>query len=546
MLETRDVEVSVADGVRILGPVSLQVAPGTLIALMGASGSGKSTLMRVLSGVTRPTAGAADWGGETAVAAVHALGYVPQRESVHDRLTVHEAMSYAASLRLQPGAPVAELVASTLSELGLIEQADRLIKNLSGGERRRAACGVELVGDPPVLLLDEPTSGLDVVLERRLMLTFRKLADQGRVVIVATHAASSLDLCDEVIYMQSGRVAWHGGPGEAQENLARVVTDLGQGERLETAPPMPPAGSLTTTPVSVPQPGGAFAPAAPVREVAVATEFPPRRPFAFEVQVLASRYVRTVVRDRRALVLLVGQAPILGLLIAVIFHAGVLSSPASPIAAIELVFLLMTSSIWIGVTSSTREVVKERGLVEREFDVGVRLDAYVASKALVLFTLNLVQAVLLVVVVVALQPLGVGGRGVDQLFVLAVLTAWAATSLGLAVSCLARTTDQAAGAVPLLLMPQLLLAGGLIPLAQMPAAISALANVVFARWSYAGMAAAAQVGSRLNQAAYPGNLGYASSFFTLRFGAAVAVLGGFSLAGLIVAVLCLMRRAPVS
>ena len=126
-----------------------------------------------------------------------------------------------------------------------------------------------------------------------------------------------------------------------------------------------------------------------------------------------------------------------------------------------------------------------------------------------------------------------------------MLTAWAATGLGLAVSCLARTTDQAAGAVPLLLMPQLLLAGGLIPLAQMPAAISALANLVFARWSYAGMAAAAQVGSRLNQAAYPGNLGYANSFFALRFGAAAAVLVAFSLAGLIAAVFCLMRRAPV-
>jgi hypothetical protein len=148
-------------------------------------------------------------------------------------------------------------------------------------------------------------------------------------------------------------------------------------------------------------------------------------------------------------------------------------------------------------------------------------------------------------VVIALQPLGIGAQGITQLLLLAVLTAWAATSLGLVASCLARTTDQAAGAVPLLLMPQLLLAGGLIPLAQMPAAISALANIIFARWAYAGMAAAAQVGSRLSQAAFPGNLGYADSFFALRFGAAVAALVAFSLAGLIAAVLALMRRAPV-
>ena len=525
MLVTHDVEVSVGDGRRILGPVSLQVSPGSLIALMGASGSGKSTLMRVLSGVTRPSAGTAAWGGEAAAGAVHALGYVPQRESVHDRLTVREALSYAASMRLAPGAPVTDVVASTLSELGLVDQAEQMIQNLSGGERRRAACGLELVGDPPVLLLDEPTSGLDVVLERRLMLMFRRLADQGRAVIVATHATASLDLCDEVIYMQAGQIAWQAGPDQAQAHLARIAAQLSEPEAAGPAPPRPAA--------------------APARTVALTLELPPRRPFVFEVRVLASRYLRTLVRDRRTLALLVGQAPILGALTAVIFRAGVLSSAVSPIAAIELVFLLMTSSIWMGVTSSAREVVKERGLVEREFDVGVRLEAYVAAKALILFALNLVQVVLLVIVVLALQPFGIGARGVSQLLLLGVLTAWAATSLGLVASCLARTTDQAAGAVPLLLMPQLLLAGGLIPLAQMPAAISALSNIVFARWSYAGMASAAQVASRLTQAAYPGNLGYASSFFALRFGAAVAALVAFSLAGLIAAVLCLMRRAPV-
>ena len=212
-----------------------------LAALMGASGSGKSTLLRVLSGVARPTAGVADWGGESTADAVHALGYVPQRESVHNRLTVREALTYAASMRLQPGAPVAERVAATLFELGLTEQGERMIQNLSGGERRRAACGLELVGDPPVLLLDEPTSGLDMVLERRLMLMFRRLADQGRAVIVATHATASLDLCDEVMYMQSGQLTWHAGPREAQENLARVAAELGRREHPDSAWQMPAA-----------------------------------------------------------------------------------------------------------------------------------------------------------------------------------------------------------------------------------------------------------------------------------------------------------------
>ena len=79
--------------------------------------------------------------------------------------------------------------------------------------------------------------------------------------------------------------------------------------------------------------------------------------------------------------MLVLQAPVIGLLIAIVFHSGALAAGASPIGAVELVFLVMTGAIWLGVASAVREVVKERGLVEREFDVGIRLDAYVLAKA---------------------------------------------------------------------------------------------------------------------------------------------------------------------
>src|SRR5437763_9168620 len=158
----------IADHAVILGPVSLVVAPGSLVALMGASGSGKSTLLRVLAGIAKPSAGSATWAAEPTAFSVQALGYVPQRESVHDRLTTREALRYAASLRLGSDADIEGRVDTVLDELGLVARADTLIRSLSGGERRRAACGLELGGDAPVLLLDEPTSGLHAVLERRL------------------------------------------------------------------------------------------------------------------------------------------------------------------------------------------------------------------------------------------------------------------------------------------------------------------------------------------------------------------------------------------
>jgi ABC-type Na+ transport system ATPase subunit NatA len=462
--------------------------------------------------------------------AAHALGYVPQRESVHELLTTREALRYAASLRLDGSADISSRVESVLAELDLAAQADTLIRSLSGGERRRAACGLELVGDPPVLLLDEPTTGLDEALERRLMELFRRLAGHDRAVLVATHATASLDLCDEVIVLKDGQISYRGSPAVARTHIATAA----ENQPAKAAPTMSEAeAARASTGVQ------ATAVARPPAPTALG---PLSRPFLLELRVLAGRYIRTLVRDRRTAAVLVLQAPAIGLLIALVFHSGALAPSASPIGTIELVFLVMTGAIWLGVASATREVVKERGLVEREFDVGIRLDAYVLAKALVLFLLNFIQVLLLVQVVEALRPLGIGTTGRLELFAIALLTAWCSAALGLAVSCAARSVDQAAGAVPVLLMPQLLLAGGLIPLAQMPGVVSALANVIYARWSYAGLGSAARIGARLATSDSSGVLGFNTQFFALTPGTAAGILVAFTIIELLLAVLLLMRR----
>jgi ABC-type multidrug transport system ATPase subunit len=535
------VEVRVDDGALILGPVSLAVAPGSLVALMGASGSGKSTLIRVLAGLAEPTSGEATWAAEPTSFAVHALGYVPQRESVHDRLTAREALHYAASLRLGADADVTAQVDHVLEELDLVAQADTLIRNLSGGQRRRAACGLELVGDPPVLLLDEPTSGLDAVLELRLMQLFRRLANHGRAVLVATHATASLDLCDDVVILERGHRAYRGDSSGARAHLAAAAGAPANNSEAASAAPR-----LAAQPEPMVQPERAARPEPALQPSS--GDAPPRvtRPFGLELRVLTGRYALTLARDRRTLAVLLLQAPVIGLLIAVVFHSGGISPGSSPIDAIELVFLLMTGAIWLGVASASREVVKERGLVEREFDVGIRLDAYVLAKALVLFALNFVQVLLLAIVVEGLRPLGIGANGVIELFVIALLTAWTSSAMGLAVSCAARSVDQAASAVPLLLMPQLLLAGGLIPLAQMPGFVAGIADAVYGRWSFAGLGSAARIGERLASYDNSAILGFNNAFFSLTPATAAGILIAFTFVELLVAVLLLMRRPPLN
>jgi energy-coupling factor transporter ATP-binding protein EcfA2 len=452
-------------------------------------------------------------------------------------LTTREALRYAAYLRLDGSTDIDSRVETVLDELDLAAQSDTLIRSLSGGERRRAACGLELVGDPPVLLLDEPTSGLDEVLERRLMGLFRRLAGHGRAVLVATHATTSLDLCDEVIVLERGQTAYRGGASGARAHVSAVAEEQPAGSDAA------PTAGADVEGASGSVGGGEQA----IRSTVIGSApVALKRPFGLELRVLAGRYLRTLMRDRRTLAVLVLQAPVIGLLIAIVFHSGALATGASPIAAVELVFLVMTGAIWLGVASSVREVVKERGLVEREFDVGVRLDAYVLAKAAVVFALNFVQVLLLVLVVVALRPLGIGSNGVLELLVIAVLTAWASAAMGLAVSCVARSVDQAAGAIPLLLIPQLLLAGGLIPLAQLPGVVAAISNLVYARWAYAGLGSAAHIGARLAASGNSSVLGFDSGFFALTPASAAGILVAFIVVELVLAVVLLLRRPAVN
>ena len=171
-LSAHQVSVTV-DGHSILQPTSLSVAPGEFVALIGLSGSGKTTLLKCLAGVGEPGQGQVSMGSDPLELRLTEVGYVPQSDVVHERLSVREALLYAARLRLPSDTRGEEHVAAVddvLEELRLGDHQDTPIGRLSGGQRKRVACGVELIGKPTMLLLDEPTSGLDPPLERRLML----------------------------------------------------------------------------------------------------------------------------------------------------------------------------------------------------------------------------------------------------------------------------------------------------------------------------------------------------------------------------------------
>jgi len=518
------------DGRTILHRTSLNVAPGEFLALIGPSGSGKTTLLKCLAGVSEPSAGQVLIGADPLELRLTEVGYVPQSDVVHDRLSVREALTYAARLRLPADTRREEhatAVEHVLDELRLSDHQGTLIGRLSGGQRKRVACGVELIGKPTMLFLDEPTSGLDPALERRLMLTFRRLADTGRGLVVATHATSSLSLCDSLAVMgQGGHLLFAGSPRESLEHFQVSAYDE-----------IYNAIDLTDIPAQT-----AEIPAS--RPARRHTRLLSGRSLLKHTAALTARYGRTLGRDRRTVAILLGQAPIIALLVALLYPANVLALPdRQPTRSAQFVFLLVTAALWLGLIDSCREIVKERSIILRELAVGVRLDAYLLAKASLLFALAAVQCVLLVAVATAIQPLHAGIGTYLWLTGLLILTSWSTVGLGLVVSTLARSVDQATSLIPLLLIPQLLFGAALVPFARMGTPVKVIADLMVSRWAFAGAGHTIDMNVRLQHAPQVASLsGYGQSFFSLNQKIAAIIILGFTAAMLLTTAMLLARR----
>ncbi len=516
----------------ILWPAYLTVAPGEFVALIGASGSGKTTLLKCLAGVKEPSSGHVLLGADPVDLRLTEIGYVPQTDVLHDRLTVRETLMYTARLRLPSDTTRAECavaVGEVLNELRLGEHAEAFVNRLSGGQRKRLSCGVELIGQPSMLLLDEPTSGLDPPLERRLMLTLRQLSDSGRGIVVVTHATSSLALCDTVAVMgEGGHLLFTGSPRECLERFGVGNYDeiYGASELIE--PPV--------TPSPGPPRSTRRGPSGPLLA---------GRSLFRQTATLIGRYAHTLGRDRRTIGALLGQAPLIGFLIAMLYPHDVLARPdTSPTRSAQFVFLLVTAALWLGLIDSCREIVRERAIILRELAVGVRLDAQIIAKSAILFTIAAAQCLLLLAVVAALRPFHAPLSNYGQVLGLLVLTSWSMVGLGLLISTAARSVDQATSVIPLLLIPQLLFGGALVALERMGTVIRVLADLTVSRWAFAGAGSAIGMNSRLAEEPKAAQLsGYGTQFFSIQPSVAALVLLGFTAAALLGAALLLAQRS---
>ena len=359
------------------------------------------------------------------------------------------------------------------------------------------------------------------------MALLRTVADSGRGVLVTTHATSSIGLCDSLAVMvPGGHLTFVGSPEEGLRHFGVTTYD-------EIYSRMPDQVSAVAA-AALDSPASARA----------EDGRPPmiHRSSMRQFAMLTARYARTFWRDRRTLLALLLQVPVMAVLI-MVFPPNVLAVPdEEPSKSAQFLFLLITVAIWLGLISATREIVKEKTIIRREFAVGVRVPAYLGSKLAVLMALTIVQICILVAVTFAIQPLG-GATITDYLILLLLLLAcaWAAATMGLAVSSMAKSVDQATSFVPLLLIPQLLFAGAVIPYESMRAAAQAISAFVVARWGFASAGEAIHMNDRLAESR-PDQQTFGDTFFTIDPAFALPVIGLFIVAGLAVAGIVLGRQ----
>jgi ABC-type multidrug transport system ATPase subunit/pSer/pThr/pTyr-binding forkhead associated (FHA) protein len=447
-----------AGGNLILEDVSFVAEPGQFIGILGPSGAGKSTLLGALSGLRPADSGKILINDIDFYAHLNQLrsmfGYVPQDDIVHGDLTPAEALTFAARLRLPAGTPrsaIGALVQQTMESLGLAERKDLRISLLSGGQRKRVSVGVELLRRPPLIFLDEPTSGLDPFSEFKLMELLRRLADTGCTVICTTHVMENVFLMDQIAVLLAGKLLFQGPPDAARARFGvsrlSALYDL-----LQTIDPK------TVTSFSQPE-----APPAPPSTEQRPPEIKQRRPFA--LPILLERQLAIFRADLKNLVIALGQPLVIGLLVCwVTDHIPLIQ------------FFAYIATFWFGCSNSAQEIVKETPIYRRERLVGLSRTSYLASKLIWMGSITSLQSLILYACTLVTQRVPLSAAPAEIVGLL--LLSFAATGIGLAISCFARSALQAVMLVPLILIPQILLSGYTVEASQMDTPVLWVAQIM--------------------------------------------------------------------
>ncbi len=383
----------------ILQNISAVFKPREFIVVVGQSGGGKSTFVDAVAGYRPATSPSKVLVNDVDIythfdAIRNEIGFVPQKDIIHMELTVYQALDYAAQLRMPADTTAEERekrVMEVLADLDLTHRKDVQISGLSGGQQKRVSIGVELLTKPGLFFLDEPTSGLDPGTETALMQLMRRLADQGRTIILITHATKNVMLADKVIFLaRGGYLAWFGPPDEALayfdqhrserdrragkiefDEIYAILDDQSKGKAPEWAQRYRESKAYQEYVVK-PLTGKLSPEGAPTIQQTPQKPQPKAGASAKKVSslkqffVLSARNIKILTRDKFALGLMLATAPLVSLLdvvLAAVMGRNPFAFADGDIARVMITLFLMTIyGVMVGGISQMREIVKEQDI----------------------------------------------------------------------------------------------------------------------------------------------------------------------------------------
>jgi ABC-2 type transport system ATP-binding protein len=206
--------------------ISFEVQKGEIFGFLGANGAGKTTAMRMLCGLSVPTSGSATVAGfdvyKGAEEIKKNIGYMSQKFSLYEDLTIRENIRFYAGIYGKSDAFIKEKTARLLKELNLENEADKLVKSLPLGWKQKLAFSVAIFHDPQLVFLDEPTGGVDPVTRREFWNMIYQAAAHGITVFVTTHYMDEAEYCNRVSIMVDGKI-------EALDTPANLKADYSAG-----------------------------------------------------------------------------------------------------------------------------------------------------------------------------------------------------------------------------------------------------------------------------------------------------------------------------
>ncbi len=544
--EVNNVEYRFKSGQVGIHHMSFREESGRMVGIMGASGAGKSTLLSVLNGTNPP------FDGEVLIngVSIHKekdkikglIGYVSQDDLLIEELTVFENLYYNAKLCFDnlTDNEIIERVDGVLKHLGLHEIREMKVgtplnKNISGGQRKRLNISLELIREPAIMFLDEPTSGLSSRDSENILDLLKDLARKGKLLFIVIHQPSSeiFKMFDKLIILDTGGyLIYNGNPIESIEYFkrkieqanynesecyvcgnvnpeqifniveTRVFTESGQPTDVRRISPADWSSHYKAEKrEDIIESGG------PIPEINFKT------PNKFkQLIVFTKRDVLSKIADIQYILITLLEAPLLAFALSFLirYFDESASDPKYTLYSNSnlpvYIFMSVIIAVFMGLTVSAEEIIKDRKILKREAFLNLSWNSYLLSKVFVQLSISAIQAFTFVIIGNSI----IGIKGMWFQYWLVLFTCWAgANMIGLVISDSFKAVVTIYILIPFLVIPQIILSGIMVkfeklnPNLSSPVEIPIYGEFITARWGYEALAVKQFKDNKYEQQFYP-------------------------------------------